>query len=141
MAAICAFALQILNTLKEAGIGYRFAGNYLGGRPKDPTCYKAKEKPDGSADYLHLVDYPTVMTKDFFQKGILRLIELAIDYRVAIMCSEEDPAHCHRHHLIGKYLAEKGATVLHIRSDGLCVKDQQLPDLPEEPPATQLKLF
>ena len=102
-------------TLQEAGIEYRFAGEYLGGRPKDPSCYKSSELPDGKVDYLHLVDYSIVMTKDFFQKGIQRLIELAQSSRTAIMCSEEDPARCHRHHLIGRYLTGKGITVLHIR--------------------------
>ncbi len=126
-------------TLQEAGIEYRFAGEYLGGRPKDPSCYKSSELPDGKVDYLHLVDYSIVMTKDFFQKGIQRLIELAQSSRTAIMCSEEDPARCHRHHLIGRYLTGKGITVLHIRGDGMCIKDQSLPNMPEE--SIQLKLF
>lgn len=128
-------------SLKEAEIEYRFAGEYLGGRPKDPTCYKNQQVPDGKADYLHLVDYPAVMTKDFFQEGIQQLLEIAKNNRTAIMCSEGDPAKCHRHHLIGRYLTKQGVTVLHIRNDGLNVKDQQLPNLQEEPPATQLKLF
>jgi uncharacterized protein (DUF488 family) len=127
--------------LQEAGIQYRFAGDFLGGRPKDPTCYKMKELPDGEADYLHLVDYTAVMTKVFFQKGIQRLLELAGDYHVVVMCSEEDPAQCHRHHLIGKYLIQNGVVVLHIRGNGYSVKDEQLPNLPEEPPAKQLPLF
>jgi uncharacterized protein (DUF488 family) len=131
----------IEKTLQEAGIEYRFAGDLLGGRPKDPTCYKSKDLPDGKVDYLNLVDYPTVMTKDFFLQGIQRLLEVAQGSRTAIMCSEVDPAECHRHHLIGRYLVGKNITVLHIRGDGVCVKDQQLRNLPEEPPATQLKLF
>jgi len=128
-------------SLQDAGLAYKYAGEYLGGRPKDPTCYKQKEVPDGKADYLHLVDYPTVMTKDFFQKGIQRLLEIAQQSRTAIMCSEEDPAHCHRHHLIGKYLVSQGITVFHIRGDGLMIRDQQLPNLTDEPPAKQLSLF
>ncbi len=128
-------------TLKEAGIEYKYAGDHLGGRPKDPTCYKDKQLPDGKADYLHEVDYQTVMTKDWYQKGIKRLIEIARDQRAAVLCSEEDPARCHRHHLIGKTLVQKNIQVLHIRGDGNLVKDQMLPDLPEEPPATQLSFF
>jgi uncharacterized protein (DUF488 family) len=77
--------------LLEAGIEYRFAGDLLGGRPKDPTCYKSKDMPDGKADYLHLVDYPTVMTKEFFQKGIQLLLEIAQSSRTVIMCS----GYCH----------------------------------------------
>lgn len=128
-------------TVKQAGLEYKYAGEYLGGRPKDPTCYKNTEVPDGHADFLHLVDYPVVMTKDFFQKGIQRLLQLAEKERVAIMCSEEDPAQCHRHHLIGKYLVQQGLTVLHIRADGSTIKDQYLPNIKKEPPAEQLSLF
>jgi uncharacterized protein (DUF488 family) len=129
-------------TLEDSSIEYRFAGDYLGGRPKDPTCYKDKALPDGKADYLHLVDYPTVMTKDWFQKGIDRLLEIASEKRTVIMCSEENPANCHRHHLIGKFLMQQGISVLHIRGDGLIVKAEQIPDIKkDEPPAEQLEMF
>jgi uncharacterized protein (DUF488 family) len=37
---------NIEKTLQEAGIEYRFAGDYLGGRPKDPACYKNTETPE-----------------------------------------------------------------------------------------------
>lgn len=127
--------------LNQAGIEYKYAGDYLGGRPKDPTCYKDGQIPEGHADYLHLVDYPKVMTKDFFQKGIKHLIKIAEEEKVVVMCSEEDPATCHRHHLIGRYLTQQGMLVLHIRGDGNTVKDQLLPTLVDEPPVEQLSLF
>lgn len=128
-------------TVKQAGLEYKFAGEFLGGRPKDPTCYKNSQVPEGHVDFLHLVDYPVVMTKDFFLKGIQRLLQLAEKDRIAVMCSEEDPAQCHRHHMIGKYLVQQGLTVLHIRGDGNIIKDQFLPNIKEEPPAEQLSLF
>lgn len=131
----------LTHTLELAGLEYRFAGEYLGGRPKDPNCYKIKQIPDGKADYLHLVDYPAVMTMDWFKKGLQRLIEISKQKRVAIICSEEDPANCHRHHLIGKALLAKGVEVLHIRGDGNLIKDQYLPNLSDEPPAEQLSFF
>ncbi len=127
--------------LNQAGIEYKYAGDYLGGRPKDPTCYKDGQIPEGHADYLHLVDYPRVMTKDFFQKGIKHLIKIAEEKKMVVMCSEEDPATCHRHHLIGRYLTQQGMLVLHIRADGNTVKDQLLPTLVDEPPVEQLSLF
>ncbi len=129
------------HSLNLAEIEYKYAGEHLGGRPKDPSCYKDGRLPDGKADYLHLVDYPEVMTKDFFRKGIERLLEIAGQKRVAVMCSEEDPAQCHRHHLIGRYLTQQGITVLHIRGDGSTIKDQYLPNLKQEPPVEQLSLF
>ena len=128
-------------TLIEAGFEYKYAGEFLGGRPKDPTCYKNQQIPDGKADFLSLVDYPMVMTKDWFKKGIKRLLQISDQQPTVIMCSEEDPAHCHRHHLIGKYLGEQGISVLHIRGDGNLVKAKQIPDLNNEPPAEQLKLL
>ena len=132
---------NLVRTLHESGIEYKYAGDRLGGRPKDPTCYKDQTIPDGKSDYLHLVDYPTIMTKEWYLQAIQWLIEIGQDNRVAIMCSEEDPARCHRHHLIAKTLVAHGVGVLHIRGDCTIIKDQQLPDLPDEPPARQLPLF
>ena len=106
--------------LSQHDIRYAFAGKYLGGRPSDPTCYKSRKLPDEGADYLHEVDYPEVMKREWFIKGIERLLELADEQTTAIMCSEEDPAHCHRHHLIAKYIMDKRpeVKVRHIRGDG-----------------------
>ena len=132
---------NLKKTVMEAGLEYKFAGEFLGGRPKDPSCYKNQQVPDGKAEYLQLVDYPTVMTKDWFKKGINRLIEISREGRTAILCSEENPAHCHRHHLIGKYLLQTGVKVWHIRGDGNMVKAEQIPDLSNEPPAEQMQLF
>ena len=81
------------------------------------------------------------MTKDFFQKGIKHLIKIAGVERVVVMCSEEDPTMCHRHHLIGRYLSQQGFLVLHIRGDGNTVKDQLLSTLVDGPPVEQLSLF
>lgn len=47
--------------------------------------------------------------------GILHLMEVAQSENVALMCAEEDPANCHRHHLLGRYLTRQGVNVLHIR--------------------------
>jgi uncharacterized protein (DUF488 family) len=106
--------------LPERNIQYVYAGKYLGGRPPDPGCYKSRSLPAEGADYLHEVDYPEVMKREWFRKGIERLLELADEQTTAIMCSEEDPAQCHRHHLIAKYLMREHpeVNVRHIRGDG-----------------------
>ena len=104
--------------LKDHGIGYRFAGDYLGGRPDDPDLYKNGVVPEGHADYLNLVDYPAVAKTIRYREGIDKLLILAEDKRVAIMCSEADPQQCHRHHLIAQSLLEANAEVLHIHRDG-----------------------
>jgi uncharacterized protein (DUF488 family) len=46
-------------------------------------------------------------------------------YRVAIMCSEEDPTHCHRRLLVAKVLLEEGLTIGHIRGDGRCERESE----------------
>jgi uncharacterized protein (DUF488 family) len=106
--------------LPQHEIQYAFAGQYLGGRPSDPTCYKNRRLPAEGADYLHEVDYPEVMKRDWFVKGVDRLLEMADEQTAAIMCSEEDPAQCHRHHLIARYLMQQHPEVKarHIRGDG-----------------------
>lgn len=104
--------------LGVAGIEYRFAGDVLGGRPTDPTCYKNGELPGEKADFLDLVDYGEIAKREWYRTGIARLIELAGVARTVIMCSEEDPARCHRHHLIAQSLLDAGVAVAHIRKDG-----------------------
>lgn len=100
---------------------YVFAGKFLGGRPSDPTCYKSKTLPAEGADYLHEVDYQEVMKREWFVKAIVRLLEIADEGTTAIMCSEENPADCHRHHLIAKYILREhpDVAVQHIRGDGV----------------------
>jgi hypothetical protein len=113
--------------LKTAGIEYRFAGNVLGGRPTDPTCYKNGELPGDKANFLDLVDYDEVVKRDWYRAGIARLMEMAVNARTAIMCSEEDPARCHRHHLIAQSLLDAGVSVEHVRKDGRVEPAERLP--------------
>lgn len=59
-------------------------------------------------------------------RGLDRIVELAADARVAIMCSESYPltkharprANCHRVGLLSVPLRERGARVVHIMPDG-----------------------
>jgi uncharacterized protein (DUF488 family) len=126
------------HAMAYANIEYIFAGEYLGGRPTDPTCYKDGVVPDSKANYLKLVDYAEVMKRDWYQRGIQRLLEIAGERRTAIMCSEEDPMGCHRHHLITQTLLKQDITVWHIRSDG---KVEEAKPLPEKIESQQLSLF
>ncbi len=111
--------------LKQTGIAYKYAGETLGGRPKDPTCYRSDSAPKSRGAYLKQVDYGAVMDRPWYQKGVARLIELAGKQRTAIMCSEEDPDDCHRHHLIAQTLLQQGIPVYHIRHAG-AVEEAQL---------------
>lgn len=94
--------------LNDAGIKYLFLGGELGGRPKNEGYY------DGQG---HVV-YSRMTTDPAFVAGIERLERGMAEYRVALMCGEEEPAHCHRRLLVARILMERGHEVLHIRGDG-----------------------
>jgi uncharacterized protein (DUF488 family) len=102
--------------LLEAGIKYVFLGAELGGRPPEPEFYDA----DGH------VRYGAVAATERFNSGIERLLAGAGRHRVAILCSEEDPAHCHRRLLVGRVLASRGIAVTHIRGHGEVVDETEL---------------
>ena len=128
--------------LPQRGVRYVYAGKYLGGRPSDPTCYKSQTHPAKGTDYLHEVDYFEVMERPWFVRGIQRLLQLADEQTTAIMCSEEDPAKCHRHHLIAQYLMAQypEVDVQHIRGDGTVSSARLLKVSENQPQAEQLTL-
>ncbi len=104
----------IQRSLEEAGIRYRFLGAELGGRPANPAYYDAS----GRVLYSRLRDDP------LFQAAIARLESGMERFRMALLCGEEDPAHCHRRLLIGRVLCERGHTMQHIRGDGRLESDE-----------------
>ena len=110
--------------LKGAGIGYESMGDLLGGQPSDPALYDpGHERPD----------YHRMEKRPDYQIGIDRLLGLARSSRIAVLCSEGDHNHCHRHLLIAQTLLGRGARVLHIRPDGSTVAAEPVPQ--------QLSLF
>ena len=105
-------------SLKDAGLAYLFMGRELGGRPPEPEFYDE----DG-----HVL-YGEVAATERFGGGLRRLIDGAARYRVAVMCSEENPTSCHRRQLIARALRETSqrVAIAHIRSTGEVVDDAQL---------------
>ena len=89
--------------LEEAGVHYLYRGDSLGGRPEA-----------GQA----LPDYKAMALRPAYLQGIDLLLDLARSERLAVMCSEGDFHHCHRHLLITQTLLARDATVLHIQPDG-----------------------
>lgn len=102
--------------LEQRGIRYLFMGEQLGGRPIGDEFYDEKG---------HVLYYRVAEAK-FFREGIDRLRKGGSQYRVAMMCSEEDPAVCHRMLLISRVLTEGGEAVAHIRGDGSLQSDAEL---------------
>jgi uncharacterized protein (DUF488 family) len=131
------------SALKRRQIAYIYEGKRLGGRPNDPSCYKSHKLPAEETDYLHEVDYPQMMRKEWFQKGIERLLALAEEQTTTILCSEEDPALCHRHHLIARYLMDGYAEtdIQHIRGDGTVFNARSLLKSVNDAQGEQLPLF
>ncbi len=103
-------------TLASTSIKYGFLGGELGGRPEG----------DGYYDEEGHVLYGRVARSPFFIAGIERLVRGLGDFRIAIMCSEEDPTHCHRRLLVTRVLIDRGVDVVHIRGDGRLQPDGEL---------------
>ena len=97
----------LASALRTRGIDYLFLGDRLGGRSPYPDHYV-----DGQLDYVRLV------ASSPFREGLQEVAERAVEQRVALMCSEEDPLRCHRAVAIGRYYHEQGWQVLHIRASG-----------------------
>jgi uncharacterized protein (DUF488 family) len=73
------------------------------------------------------------MQRPWFIEGIHHLLELAGEQTTCILCAEKDPALCHRHHLIARYLLERypGTTIWHIHRDGSLIDARTIPNLTE----------
>jgi uncharacterized protein (DUF488 family) len=99
---------QLRDVLARCAISYVPLGRELGGRPEGAGFYDAQ----GHVLYGRLAESPA------FQEGIGRVLARTQTQRIALLCSEEDPARCHRHLLIGRVLGERGVAVSHIRRDG-----------------------
>ncbi len=97
-----------------AGLGYRWMGDRLGGRPTDPALLDAGGSPS----------WERIRGSAVFAGGLVELAELARGGRVALLCAERDPADCHRAGLIAPALEEAGFAVMHILADGSAHRHQ-----------------
>ena len=94
--------------LSKEGVGYLFLGGELGGRPEGEEYYDDNGR----------VDYALLGCAGPFLDGISRLEKEIRASTVALLCSEENPARCHRRLLVGQALEERGIVLRHIRGDG-----------------------
>lgn len=107
---------NLASALKAAGVRYLFMGDQLGGRPGKEELLDTA----GHAMYHLMAESPT------FLEGIEQLERDIVKNRVAIMCSEENPAICHRHLLVTRVISRRDIDVLHIRGDGRMETEQQV---------------
>jgi uncharacterized protein (DUF488 family) len=114
----------LARALEQGGIRYLFMGDALGGRPADPSLYHAAADDEAHGPRP---DYQKMAALPAFQEGLHKLIELAAQYPLAMMCSEGDHEHCHRTLLITPHLLAHGVRVMHIQPDGSTVQAEEKP--------------
>jgi uncharacterized protein (DUF488 family) len=103
--------------IKKSGLKYLFLGKELGGRPTKRQFYDQ----EGFVLYSKIADSPD------FKSGLERVLNGIEKFRVALMCSEENPVNCHRRLLVGRVLSSGGVEVFHIRADGSIQSEEQIP--------------
>lgn len=97
----------LARSLQGAGIGYRWFGQTLGGKPRAP--------------------------EPVFSTGISELLQAAEAQSTVIMCAERDPRMCHRTHLVTPALLKNGAIVTHILGDGTLLAHDALQQPAKQP--------
>ncbi|MYE11823.1 MAG: DUF488 domain-containing protein, partial [Gammaproteobacteria bacterium] len=93
--------------LETAGLGYVYLGRELGGRSDDRSCYENGR-----------IRYDRLARTARFRAGLERVVQGAPGRRLALMCAEREPLHCHRTLLVGRALAHRGVAVGPIQADG-----------------------
>lgn len=83
--------------LPEHGIKYFWLGKELGGYRRG--------------------GYEAHMKTELFRQGVEKLLEVAKERRVCIMCMEKNPKYCHRRFLTA-YMERKGLEGIHILEEG-----------------------
>jgi uncharacterized protein (DUF488 family) len=96
----------LASALADAGIGYLFLGEQLGGKPR---------RGEAGASRL---GYAARIREPAFADGIAQLLAAVRQARVALLCRERDPLECHRLHLICRNLAPERLDIRHILPDG-----------------------
>ena len=93
-------------SLRDAGIGYVWLGDALGGKRGD---------------------FGAIAATSAFQAGLDRVRDGAQHHRIALMCAEKDPLDCHRFVLICRHL-RRDLAITHILGDGTVLGQDALED-------------
>ena len=100
--------------LKSSGIAYVFLGKELGAKDPDRDCCI-----DGK------VQFNLIAATSEFQAGLDRVLTGIEQYKVALLCAEEDPFICHRTILVTRHLRQQTESILHIRGDSRIETNEQ----------------
>jgi uncharacterized protein (DUF488 family) len=112
----------LAKALDECGIEYHWLES-LGGHRKEGLA----DSPNFGIKDEAFRNYADHMLGDEFRVGADRLLEIAENRRVAIMCAEKSHHDCHRT-LTSDFLVAVGAVVQHILADGT-LEPHKLSDL------------
>lgn len=88
-------------------IAYLFLGHSLGGRPIQDHVYNG----GGRAGYNLIARLPA------FKASLDNAVRISQESRTVLMCSEREPAQCHRALLVAHQLHLRGVPVAHIRPE------------------------
>src|SRR5258708_17511589 len=92
---------KLKETLPAQGIEYRFLGKELGARSDDPNCYE-----NGKVQYDRLAE------TELFKYGLKRVLRgMRDDFRIALMCVENEPLECRRTILVARHLLPLDGTI------------------------------
>jgi len=83
---------ELAHALRERGVDYLYQGGDLGGRPG----------PEGP------------VPREAFEAAVSRMMTLARESRLVLMCAEADPGRCHRSRLLAPAFLGQGARVVHL---------------------------
>ena len=112
---------RLSEILKPFRIRYTYLGHKLGGKKKSIENYTRQQG---------------ITPEKIYDDAIQVLLQLSMRDRLALLCSEGDPANCHRQHTVAQTLLKSGVKVLHILEDGSIIEAWKEDDLSE-----QLELF
>lgn len=107
---------ELMSFAAGVGVGYRWLGDRLGGKPTKPELTTAS----GDADY------DAIARTAGFSAALDEVEGLAANGPLALLCAELDPARCHRSRLIAPGLEARGHHVRHILSTGVTPHQRDL---------------
>lgn len=92
-----------------------------------PFTYEFTDYSQDCYDTTDTIIYNKVIQASKFIGGVERLLTgMSKGYTIAIMGSSKDPLACFRYAVLGRYLSEKGALILHIMKDGTLLNQMVL---------------
>lgn len=112
---------RLADLLRPFRIRYTYLGHKLGGKKQTIEQYSKQQG---------------VTPQDIYNEGIQQLLQLSMRDHLTLLCSEGEPEHCHRQHIVAQTLIKSGVKVIHILRDGSHKEAWK-----EEPTPLQHELF